>query len=270
MKKRLLFGLLFLILMGTEITAYAACDNGLREVYFSDKPKRIYVGDIWTEVVFPEPIIGRLKQNPEGLDDNKITPFSDRLYFKTSEKTYHGIVFVHGKSGRTYTLKLLARINCPDTIVKAINDLDDVTPDNKEASTKKERRKLMEFMMLGTSNGKPPEGVRIERPKGTKKARLVFRQGSVSFYIEEVWHGRTTVGTILLAENYGRTPYHVAIQSINFSSPALKRAFGRVKEISMVPYDGRLSPAPEFAIDHRSSKHQGLIYIVSKRQRYRR
>jgi len=258
-----------LALLGITSSALAMCKSGVREIDFSDRPETIYVGDIWTEVIFPEPIIGRLKQKPEGLQDNKTTPFSDRLYFKTSENTYTGMVFVHGKSGQTYTLRLLARANCPDTIVRGYGDasISSEPPTVNARGRSTSRRKLMEFMLLGYNKHNKPKGVRIERPEGSKAKRLVFKQGPVHFYVEEIWKGQRAVGTVLLAENMGRTPYRVAIEAINFSSPQLTKLFGRISEVTMQPYDFRLAPAPEYAIDHRSTKHRGLVYIVSQRPR---
>jgi hypothetical protein len=234
--------------------------------YFGD-PLRIYASaSQWAEVVFPEPLVGDLIETPEGIQLRLPPNFRDRAYFQVSTDDYAGSVFLHGASGATYHLHVLARPACADATVTLIAQMtdegDDVPASESNTSASGSGRQLMEIMLRGD---KPPRNFHKEYLRGSTHERLVFRQGPISFYIKEVWRGRRQAGIIMLAENDGRTPFRVAIEAINYQSPEINRLFGKVKEIAMLPPDLQLGPAPQFAADIYNPQHQGLIFIVSER-----
>lgn len=247
--------------------AEAACDRVQRTVEFTGKPVVIYSDpDSWPEVVFPEKIAGRLKETPDGLKD-RFAPFSDRIYLKTTNPMYSGYMFVHGQSGKTYTLKILARKGCPDSSVHISKPfIEDEQSPNTEARPSKLPNGLFERLVRGTPKDKPSGYTEINF-NNTLESKLVFRQGPVEFYIQKVWRGRKYSGTVLMAINQGRTPYYIALEAIDFSSPEVRKAIGKVRKIGMQPIDRRLGAAPEYAVDHFNPQNKGLIYIVSERTR---
>ena len=77
--------------------------------------------------------------------------------------------------------------------------------------------------------------------------------------------GERYIGTILEVENTGRSAIRVDIQNINYSDPTIIQTFGRVREITMNPFDFTLGPSPEYVSDLYSSTSRGYIYIVSQK-----
>jgi hypothetical protein len=252
--------------------AQASCDRTQRtQTYYGEAIKVYASEEQWAEVVIPERIIGRLIETPENIT-YKVTPtFSDRFYVQTQGESYYGTIFIHGESGSTYHIKVLSRLGCADstvTIKKSHDDdisddgnLSQSTRSNSSKSDKSNPPKLINIMMSG---GEPPRGYRKVIPNGGEKEQLVYRQGSISFYLRETWVGRKQNGLILEAINEGRTPFRVAIEAINFTSAEVRKALGRPREASMMPSDMRLGPAPEYAVDLYKPTNKGLIFIVTR------
>lgn len=239
------------------------CDRIQRSESFAGKPLDISVSpDQFTEVVFPDELVGILPEQPEGMRYHETPGFADRLFFSVEETDYRGIVILQAEDGTTYHLRLVATEGCADSTVSLLGG------ETKQPSKPPEReqqrgRKLMEYLLLGET----PPGYQRERVKGSLNERLVFEQGSVRFFLEEVYKGYNYKGYVLRAVNEGRVPYRVAIEGIDFTDRGLRQQFGRVSEITMQPYDMRLDPAPEYAADVPNSQHQGLVFIVSENRR---
>ena len=100
---------------------------------------------------------------------------------------------------------------------------------------------------------------------GPKDSRKVFEQGSIKAYMHQQFIGQRYVGTILEVENQGRSAIRMDIQNINYTDPTILQTFGRVREITMNPFDFTLGPSPEYVSDIYGSTHRGYIYIVSEK-----
>jgi hypothetical protein len=264
----LALALAFALLFNTA-SVQASCDRKAREVDYFGDPVTVYVSaQQWSEVVFPELIVGDLAENREELELRRPQTFLDRIYLQSSSETYVGSVFVHGQSGTTYHLRVLARTGCADSTIKlvtydeeAANALRVAAGEPSESTTR--QFKLTEMLQ----RNEVPRGFHRNVIEGSERERLIYRQGPVDLFIKEIWEGRQTTGMIIHAVNNGRTPYRVAIENIDYANPKIKAVFGEVREVSMLPIDMRLGPKPEYAADLYQTTNQGLIFIVSKRER---
>lgn len=252
-------------------SAVHACHRQERSLTYHGSPATVYASpNQWAEVVFPEILVGELVENRQGIEVRRPPNFRDRAYIQVSDGAYFGSVFVHGISGSTFHLRVLAREGCADSTVRIVTYAEDVSQKDAapaSTSTSTQQRTLMETMLAGEQ---PPRGFHKDHLEGSPYERLVFRQGPISFYVKEVWQGRRQTGTILLVENDGRTPYRVAIEAINYASPELRQLFGRVREVAMLPSDLTLGPAPAFAADIYNPRHRGMILIVSEKEAHGR
>jgi hypothetical protein len=224
-------------------------------------------------VSFPEEYLLDLhRERPESLRVlTTQVPF--KLQFETEDPAYRGIVKVNGASGTTYTLSLGSRFQCADTVVsieKPISAPAAGTPSAPQSpisagaapyGSKDKPASLIEYLIRGVV----PSGYRRWVAPGAPKEREVFHQGSVNFYLVEQFIGSRFVGTTLEVVNNGRTPYRVAFNQIDFKDPAVRKVLGEVYEITMLPGDGRLQPAPEFVSGSFGSPNRGLLFIVSEK-----
>lgn len=248
-------------------TAWGDCDRVDRTAVYQGTAIPVYAADDqYAEIKFPEALRGLLPEQPGGISINQAS-FKDRIFVRTDEddKRYNAQVLVQSASGRSYRLQVIERA-CADGTVSVVDQaptLDDqptVSPSNGQEPG---RQRLIKYMIRGAT----PDGYQIEREEGPPQSRLVLEQGSVAFYLEQVWKGGADTGIVLLAVNRGRTPFRVSIDNIEFGSKAMIDQFGHVREITMMPSDFRLGPAPEFAVDAAHPKNKGLIYIVSNPNR---
>lgn len=245
-----------------SVPADAACERQTRTIVFGSHPAQITLAPKeFTQVVFPEPVIGFLPEKPEGLRSfgQDMGVSAERMFFTLTDEKYEGLALVHGKSGRTYHLSIVGRPSCADLTVNG----EIATPKTHKPPSAVELssgRKLLEYMAMGQE----PDSYTRRKVPGTLPERLVFRQGSVSFFLSEVWEGQNYTGVVLLAVNKGRVPYRVGIEQIDFASPELREVLGRVTEVSMWPYDFRLAPSPEFAADAVHAQNQGLVFVVAE------
>ncbi|ULQ48332.1 hypothetical protein JN531_017005 (plasmid) [Flagellatimonas centrodinii] len=257
------FPVLAALILSSVAGAAEPCDRVQRSATWSGAPLDIAVSpEAYTEVVFPEPLAGILPEREDGLRYFE-NPFPDRLFFTVDDPEYHAIAIVQGKTGQSYHLRLDARSGCPDSTVKVLargTSAVSAVPDELQRST---RRKLIEYMILGET----PQGYARKQITGDLSDREIIRQGSVGIYLTETYRGVNYTGYVLLAVNEGRTPYRVALESIDFAARGLTDAVGLVREITMQPYDFRLGPAPEYAADATDPSHQGLIYLVTDNHR---
>lgn len=242
--------------------AYAACERMQRSVAYDGRPVDVRVAKgQFTEVIFPEQLVAVLPEKVQGMSYHE-NAFPDRLFFAVDDSAYRGIVILQGQSGSSYHVRLNGAA-CGDLTVRIDErSIEPLRP--PPATAQRAGKKLIEYMLLGET---PPaysrSKVDVPMPE-----RLVLEQGSVKFYIDEIYKGLNYTGIVLLAVNEGRVPYRVALEAIDFSTPELREVLGRVTEITMFPYDFRLSPAPEFAADAAHATHQGLVFIVSEARRH--
>jgi hypothetical protein len=251
-----------LLLMSGVGAAHAECSTADRSAAYAGKPMPFYLAKgAWSLVIFPENLRTILNEHPDGVQYRE-GYFHDRLYFTVTDPLYFGNVTIEGVDGKTYELNLLARDGCPDTKLTVLDSAQQAKapPPSPLAGTGKERT-LMDFMVNGTA---PPDYT-IEEVQGTPEQRLVYTQGlgTVNFYLDKIYHGYNYTGFVLLAVNQGRSPMRVDIQNIDFGGEALRKVFGRVKQITMEPWDFRLGPSPEYASDSAHPTNQGIVYIVS-------
>jgi hypothetical protein len=252
------------ILACTAIPALsqAECVSADRNAVYAGKPTPFYLSKgTWSLVIFPENLRTILLEKQAGVMYREGV-FHDRLYFTVTDPLYFGNVTFEGADGKTYELALLARDGCPDTKLTVSDSAQSSKepPPTPLAGTGHEKT-LIEYMW----NGETPPDYTVETVQGTPEQRLVYSQGlgTVQFYLDKIYHGYNYTGFVLLAVNPGRSPVRVDIQNIDFSGEAIRKVFGRVKQITMDPASFRLGPAPEYASDAAQPKNQGIIYIVS-------
>ena len=259
--KRAVAGILLLVATAPAVGA-GLCERQERTAVFAQRPVPVAIApNEWTEVVFPEAVIGFLPERPEGLKSfgQEFGVSAERMFFTAEDGMYRGLALVHGRSGRTYHVEFIGRPSCADLTVRG--EIAQIrTPKAPSEAEKSAGRKLLEYMVLGEE---PPSYTRKKLDTALPD-RLVLRQGSVKFYLSEIWEGRNYTGLVLLAVNEGRVPFRVALEAIDFSSPELKSVMGRVAELTMWPYNWRLEPAPEFAADSVHARNQGLLFVVAE------
>jgi hypothetical protein len=256
--------------MAASAVAFAA-DDGYREpreISFNGTPVAIYVSkDRRTEVVFPERIVGALPpvrsttKETEAATDGIVwtrNPTLDRIFLMPSESNYQGTITLHGASGTSYILYLRGDRN-PDVLVTLADGR--VRQEQQEQQAKNTpRHKLIEYMMLG----KVPRGYRHKAYTGKIEDRVVFRQGAVMLYLLEAYTSPRYNGLVLVAENTGRAPVYFPIESIDFASSELRKAFGAVQELSIdSPY---LGPHPAYASEAAAAPHQSLLYVQVRKE----
>jgi len=238
-----------------------------RELVFSGTPLTVYVAfEKRTEVVFPERIIGVLpptrmvvKENEaptEGMEWNK-GPNLDRLFLLPQVEGYKGNMTVHGESGRSYILYLVADPS-PDISVVMLDGK--VSQEQQvEQEKKTPRHKLIEWLMRGET----PPGYRRTIPKGSIESRIVYKHGAIVLYVTEIYESAKQKGIVLIAENTGKTPVFFPVESIDFGSRQARQALGNVKEISIDTPN--LGPHPEFTSGVLDVPHQSYVYLVARK-----
>ncbi|MBO9471742.1 hypothetical protein J7355_16750 [Endozoicomonas sp. G2_2] len=257
-----------LLVAASPALAWSACDRTDRVTVYQGRAVPVYAADDqYAEVKFPEALRGLLPEQPAGISINQAA-FPDRIFIKTEEdgQSYNAQVLVQSASGNSYRLQVIERA-CADGTVSVVDEspaLAQKHVGSGDEGREPGKQRLIKYMVSGAT----PSGYQIQKATGSPQQRLVLEQGSVAFYLEETWRGAGgDTGIVLLAVNRGRTPFRVAIDNIEFGSRELIEQFGHVREISMMPSDFRLDPAPEFAADAARAQNKGLVYIVSNRNR---
>lgn len=263
--------ILMALLASLYATAIAAqeCNRAPRDANFEKAPVTIYLSpDQVTEVAFPEATLeGANPENPDNLVFNRTT-IPSKLSFSTTSSIYHGLLTVHGTSGRTYLLKFLARQGCADSFVKLVKPVERANAATTARSSSGAggiKKGLIDYLIDHPKAEDLPVYYEQRSFTGSRPDRMVFEQGSVKAYMHQQFIGERYVGTILEVENTGRSAIRVDIQNINYSDPAIIQAFGRVREITMNPFDFTLGPSPEYVSDLYSNTSRGYIYIVSQK-----
>lgn len=239
-----------------------------RELVYNGAPITLFVAkDKRTEVVFPEKITGALppvranvkadESATEGISYTR-GPALDRVFFLPSIVNYQGTITLHGASGTSYLIYLRDEKN-PDILVTIADGK--LRQEVQDAQAKKTpRHKLMEFMMAG----KVPRGYRHKIYTDPIEQRVVYRQGSVMLYLQEMYTSPRYNGMVLIAENTGRSPVYFPIESIDFASLDLRKAFGNVQELSIDnPY---LGAHPEYASEAATAPHQSFVYVQIRKE----
>lgn len=240
-----------------------------RELVFTGTPITVYVAkDRRTEVVFPESLTGMLppsqQQANSDLDPTagmewSLGPTKDRLFLLPTIEPYNGTMTLHGVSGKSYILYLQSSTS-PD--ISAIVHNGKLKQEEQLQEEKRTpRHKLIEFLIRGTT----PPGYSRKIYDGPVKNRIVYRQGSIVIYLQELYSSPNYSGFVLTVENTGRAPVYFPVESVDYTSRQVRKAFGRIWEISIDnPY---LGPKPDNASDVLAAPHQTLMYIASKKQR---
>ena len=231
-----------------------ACERERRSVPFGEStPVEVRLAPhTWTELVFPEPIYGIRPDQREGLLV-KASPLPDRVHLSLEKRPYRAYATVHTRNGRSFYL-LLRDSDCPDIAVTAERDVS-LGPDRRAHEVRgRHRRGLMEWMLLGRT----PPGYRRKTPKGGVEERLIARQGSVDWYLKEVYEGRNYRGYVIEVVN--RAPVGVRIAISRIEMPGLR-------EVAMLPPDHRLGPAPKTSAGAIHKRNRGLLFLVVKKTR---
>jgi hypothetical protein len=248
-------------------SVYASAQECLREprnIFYDGSPETIYVSPGQrAAVVFPEKnLAGAEPEVPDGLIVN-VSPARNKIFISLEDdNTYTGLLSVDGGSGKTYILRLLARDGCADSLVTLkpvqARDVDRLARDSKG-----KLRGLMWYLI----QGEKPDGYRtINHSKLSDENRIIMRQGSVVFRLEQELVGPRFIGTTYTVINKGRTPFRIAIENIDYSSHDIKKSLGYVRKVAMLPTNRRLGPAPEYTSDVYADSHKGLLFIVSEKK----
>lgn len=251
-----------------SITLADVCKRAPRDANFENAPVTIYISpNQVTEVAFPEATLeGANPEKPEDLVFNQ-TRIPSKLSFSTTSNIYHGLLTVHGTSGRTYLIKFLAREGCADSFVRLIKPIEKSVSVARttNAASGGIKKGLIDYLIDHPSAEDLPMYYEQRDFSGPKDSRKVFEQGSIKAYMHQQFIGQRYVGTILEVENQGRSAIRMDIQNINYTDPTILQTFGRVREITMNPFDFTLGPSPEYVSDIYGSTHRGYIYIVSEK-----
>lgn len=255
--------LLVASLVSTQFSHAEDCDRSPRSKYFTGQPITIYVSPGQrAAVVFPETgLAGADPEHPRDLIVDR-SPTPNKLPITVNDPHYSGLLSVDGMSGTTYQLKLLARPECADSLV-TIKQQELVNKAELARDSKGRLKGLMWYLLKGET----PNGYRkVEYNNYDPSDLLVFKQGSVEFYLQQQVIGPRFVGTVYKIINRGRTPFRVAIENINYSDARVKEALGIARKIAMLPSDRILGPAPEFISEVYANSHRGILFIVSEKE----
>ncbi len=251
------------LLTVSEVSFAQNCDRSPRTVHYTGKPITVYVSPGQRAgVVFPEDgLTGADPEQPRGLVVDR-SPTPNKLPISTTDPLYSGLLSVDGVSGETYQLNLLARPDCSDSLV-TIKLQGPVNKANLTRDSKGRLKGLMWYLL----KGEIPDGYREVDYDGYEQNNLlVFKQGSVEFYLQQQVIGPRFVGTVYQVINRGRIPFRVAIENINYTDPRVKEALGSARKVAMLPSDRILGPSPEFVSELYSDTHRGLLFIVSEKE----
>jgi hypothetical protein len=253
-----------LFLCGNTLSVIAQdCAREPRDVFYDGTPETVYVSPGQrAAVVFPESRLpGAHPEVPEGLTVN-VTPTPNKITITVDNAVYTGLLSIDGGSGKTYILRLLAREGCADSLV-TLKHMEEGDTTKLARDSNGKLRGLMWYLIKGET----PEGYRkVQHSKLTDEQRVIMRQGSVEFRLEQELVGPRFIGTTYTVINKGRTPFRIAIENIDYSDPRVKETLGYVRKVAMLPTDRRLGPAPEFVSDIYADSHRGLLFIVSEKQ----
>lgn len=240
-----------------------------RTLSFVGTPVTVYVTkDERTEVVFPETLVGTLPptqqqteagSSPTGGIDWSRGPANDRIFLMPRIARYNGTMTLHGASGRSYILYIQSSAQ-PDISVVIQDGAVGASKQDDEESKHPTRGRLIEFLMRGET----PPGYSAEVYKGPVERRIVYRQGPLIIYLVASYTSPRYTGLVLIAENTGPAPIFFPINSLDYKSRELKRAFGDVAEVEMD--NMRLGPAPRYRSDSAVATNQSFLYIVSHKQ----
>lgn len=239
------------------------CDRNPRnEVYRGDPiPVFVSVGQR-TEIEIEDPYWeGAHRHNPNGLNILK-TVKENKLPLHITEPNYSGLLSIEGSSGTTYFVDLQYKEGCADTLVS-------LSPKPPEAEPNQTSRtynnKPIKPLMWYLFNGKVPEGYRLVTYDGLEdNERIIFKQGSVNFQLEQQYVGDKYTGTVFSVINTGRLAFRVNLENMQ-AGPELTKVWGRFRQIGMLPISRRLSPAPEFISETFSDSHRGLVFLVTEK-----
>jgi hypothetical protein len=255
--------LVALLTLSLATTAGAMCDRNPRELSYYGTPLDIFVSKDVAEVIFKHEgnLRGLRPDVTEGLDVHQ-SPIANKVGMTVTDDAYSSLVRVDAGSGKTYLLNLLSRPDCPDSLVTiSLGEKEEQQAERYYTKNGKQHG-LMTYLALG----KRPKGYRVKNFKHVdQQDLLIFKQGSVEFYLQEQLIGKRYVGTTYRVVNRGRTPFRVDIENINYSNTQIKKSIGVAREVSMLPTSRRLGPAPEYVSQYFAAANEGLVFVVSEK-----
>lgn len=240
------------------------CNRSPRTVIYNDSPVEIYISDDTqrAEVIFPEEYLEGIYREVELGMNFYETPIRNKLAFQATDPMYTGLVYVDGKSKKTYILKVVSRPGCADSQVTITNQ-----PVADRSKMERDSRGRVKGLMNHLFDGKVPTGYRSATFSHlSKEQKLVFRQGSVEFYLQSQVIGPKYTGTTYEIVNTGRAPYKIAIDQIDYSNRAVRASIGVAREVGMLPTSRLLGPSPEYITEVYGDSHRGLLFIVSEKE----
>lgn len=241
------------------------CNRSPRTVVYNNSPIDVFISNDSqrAEVTFPEPFLeGIYVEVQEGVNFYR-TPNLSKLAFQSTDALYTGLITVDGPSKQAYIIRLITRPGCADSQVTVAGQ-----PIADRSAMDRDAKGRVKGLMNYLFDGKTPSGYRqADFSTMSKDDRLVFRQGSVEFYLESQVIGPKYIGTTYEIVNTGRTATKIAIDQIDYSNRAVHEALGVARQASMMPTSRILGPSPEFITEVYGDSHRGLLFIVSEKQK---
>lgn len=244
-----------------------SCDRSPRKIEYFGQEIKIYVSESAspTNIMLPESnLAGGVADNPFGIDIVPDEVRSNRFSISV-ENHYNGMIYVDGQSGETYKLNVVYREDCADSLVEIIPQREILQPTHNVHSDP-ERETLMQYLWHAFDPGEiTPVGYqRIGFQDVPRDRRLVFSEGKMRMYYDTVYEGPRFTGHIFEVINKGRQSYYFDYDAIDFTDPRLVKLLGIAREVSMIPADRTLDPAPEFVEDIFANQSTAFLYIVSE------
>lgn len=249
--------------IATNSYAEEECNRSPRTVIYQNSPIEVFISNDSqrAEVTFPEEFLeGIYVEVPDGMNFYR-TPIQNKLAFQSSDPLYTGLVTIDGPSKATYIIKLVTRPGCADSQVTIQHQ-----PLADRSSMDRDGKGRIKGLMNYLFDGKTPSGYRaVDFKSLSKEDKLVFRQGSVEFYLQSQVVGPKYIGTTYEVVNTGRTATKIATDQIDYSNKAIRESLGVARQVSMLPTSRILGPSPEFITEVYGDSHRGLLFIVSEK-----
>lgn len=240
------------------------CNRSPRTIVYTDKPVDVFISNDSqrANISFPEPYLeGISVEVPEGMNFYR-TPINNRISFMSEDPMYTGLVTIDGATKKSYIVRLITRPGCADSEVTIQGE--PLGDRSQAGSTGGIKKGLMNYLF----DGKLPSGYRqADFSSMSKDERVVFKQGSLEFTLQSQYIGPKYIGTTYEVVNKGRTATKVAIDQIDYSSPAVRETLGIARQVAMLPSSRILGPAPEFLTEVYADSHRGLLFIVSEKKK---
>ncbi len=249
------------------ISAYAnACNKAPREVRYHGQIIDVFVSKdaLPTNISLPEKdILGGVEDQGDGIEFLSDEGRYNRFAIKVSRE-YNGMIFIDGLSGETYKLNVIYNQGCADRLVEVKKGID--FKKERVSTNDPLRATLMQVLWHAFDEGEelPPGYRKISFRHIPRAKRLVMEEGKMKMYYDTVYEGDRYVGHIFEIVNTGREAYYFDYDAIDFTDPKMMKSLGLARELSMIPADRVLDPAPEFVEDVYSNQSIAFFYVVSE------